>query len=584
MRPAPGELTRINAATPGGGQGPQKKWATEGNAGMELIVMRAGIWFAALVFAVVAYALAADWGFAVHMVICALAAAIGLIVTLRGKDFDALSRGVLRSPDPGKYDDEVIRWAVIATVFWGMAGFAAGLYIALELAFPALNFSEYINFGRLRPLHTSAVIFAFGGNALIATSFYVVQRTCRARLAFPGLARFVFWGYQLFIVLAATGYLMGITQGKEYAEPEWYVDLWLTVVWVSYLAVYVVTILRRSEPHIYVANWFYLAFILTVAMLHLVNNAAIPVSFFGSHSISLAGGVQGALIEWWYGHNAVGFFLTAGFLGMMYYFVPKQAGRPVYSYRLSIIHFWALIFLYIWAGPHHLHYTALPDWAQTLGMVFSIMLWMPSWGGMINGLMTLNGAWDKLRTDPILRMFVMSLAFYGMSTFEGPVMSIKSVNSLSHYTDWTIGHVHSGALGWNGMVTFGALYYLVPRLWNRTRMYSLRMVNWHFWLATLGIVFYTASMWVAGLTEGLMWREYGADGYLVNSFAETVAAVHPMYVLRGFGGLLYLSGATIMTWNIARTILGHAQRNEAPFGEITFDPAKDVPLVPAAAL
>ena len=551
---------------------------------MESMVMRAGVWFAALVLAVVAYALAADWGFAVHMVICAIAAAIGLIVTLRGKDFDAISRGVLRSPDPGKYDDEVIRWAVIATVFWGMAGFTAGLYIALELAFPALNFSEYINFGRLRPLHTSAVIFAFGGNALIATSFYVVQRTCRARLAFPGLARFVFWGYQLFIVLAATGYLMGITQAKEYAEPEWYVDIWLTIVWVSYLAVFVVTILRRSEPHIYVANWFYLSFILTVAMLHLVNNAAIPVSFFGSRSISLAGGVQGALIEWWYGHNAVGFFLTAGFLGMMYYFVPKQANRPIYSYRLSIIHFWALIFLYIWAGPHHLHYTALPDWAQTLGMVFSIMLWMPSWGGMINGLMTLNGAWDKLRTDPILRMFVMSLAFYGMSTFEGPMMSIKSVNSLSHYTDWTIGHVHSGALGWNGMVTFGALYYLVPRLWNRTRMYSLRMVNWHFWLATLGIVFYTASMWVAGLTEGLMWREYGPDGYLVNSFAETVAAVHPMYVLRCFGGLLYLAGATFMTWNIARTILGNAQRNEAPFGEINFDPAKDVPLSPAIAL
>jgi len=551
---------------------------------MESMVMRAGVWFAALVLAVVAYALAADWGFAVHMVICAIAAAIGLIVTLRGKDFDAISRGVLRSPDPGKYDDEVIRWAVIATVFWGMAGFTAGLYIALEMAFPALNFSEYINFGRLRPLHTSAVIFAFGGNALIATSFYVVQRTCRARLAFPGLARFVFWGYQLFIVLAATGYLMGITQAKEYAEPEWYVDIWLTIVWVSYLAVFVVTILRRSEPHIYVANWFYLSFILTVAMLHLVNNAAIPVSFFGSRSISLAGGVQGALIEWWYGHNAVGFFLTAGFLGMMYYFVPKQANRPIYSYRLSIIHFWALIFLYIWAGPHHLHYTALPDWAQTLGMVFSIMLWMPSWGGMINGLMTLNGAWDKLRTDPILRMFVMSLAFYGMSTFEGPMMSIKSVNSLSHYTDWTIGHVHSGALGWNGMVTFGALYYLVPRLWNRTRMYSLRMVNWHFWLATLGIVFYTASMWVAGLTEGLMWREYGPDGYLVNSFAETVAAVHPMYVLRCFGGLLYLAGATFMTWNIARTILGNAQRNEAPFGEINFDPAKDVPLSPAIAL
>ncbi|KUR74055.1 cytochrome-c oxidase, cbb3-type subunit I [Novosphingobium sp. FSW06-99] len=549
---------------------------------MELVVIRAGVWFAALVLALMACALSVDWGFAVHMVICALAAAIALIVTLRGKDVDAISRGILRSPDPGKYDDEVIRWAVIATVFWGMAGFMAGLYIALEMAFPALNFGiEYINFGRLRPLHTSAVIFAFGGNALIATSFYVVQRTCRARLAFPGLARFVFWGYQLFIVLAATGYLMGITQGKEYAEPEWYVDIWLTIVWVSYLAVFVFTILRRSEPHIYVANWFYLSFILTVAMLHLVNNAAIPVSWFGSRSISVAGGVQGALIEWWYGHNAVGFFLTAGFLGMMYYFVPKQANRPVYSYRLSIIHFWALIFLYIWAGPHHLHYTALPDWAQTLGMVFSIMLWMPSWGGMINGLMTLNGAWDKLRTDPILRLFVMSLAFYGMSTFEGPMMSIKSVNSLSHYTDWTIGHVHSGALGWNGMVTFGALYYLTPRLWNRTRMYSVRMINWHFWLATLGIVFYAASMWVAGLTEGLMWREYGPDGYLVNSFAETVAAVHPMYVLRCFGGLLYLSGASIMAWNITRTILGHAQRDEAPFGDITFDPARDVPLTPA---
>jgi cytochrome c oxidase cbb3-type subunit 1 len=552
---------------------------------MEMVVLRAGIWFAALVLAVIASALAVDWAFGVHMAICALAAAIALIVTLRGGNFDAASRSILRSPEPGKYDDEVIRWGVIATVFWGMAGFLAGLYIALEMAWPALNFGiEYIGFGRLRPLHTSAVIFAFGGNALIATSFYVVQRTCRARLAFPGLARFVFWGYQLFIVLAATGYLMGVTQAKEYAEPEWYVDIWLTVVWVSYLAVFVGTILKRSEPHIYVANWFYLAFILTVAMLHLVNNAAIPVSWFGSRSMSLAGGVQGALIEWWYGHNAVGFFLTAGFLGMMYYFVPKQADRPVYSYRLSIIHFWALIFLYIWAGPHHLHYTALPDWAQTLGMVFSIMLWMPSWGGMINGLMTLNGAWDKLRTDPILRMFVMSLAFYGMSTFEGPMMSIKSVNSLSHYTDWTIGHVHSGALGWNGMVTFGALYYLTPRLWNRTRLYSLRMVGWHFWLATLGIVFYAASMWVAGVTEGLMWREYGPDGYLVNSFAETVAAVHPMYVLRGFGGLLFLAGATVMTYNIARTILGHALREEAPLGETAFDPAKDVPLTPAQAL
>ena len=538
---------------------------------------RAIVWLAAILIAIIAMVAAKDIGFAVHMGILAAAAAICLWVTISRADYAAMARGVLRSPDPGKYEDEVIRWGVIATVFWGMAGFLVGLTIALQLAFPLLNFPPYFNFGRLRPLHTSAVIFAFGGNALIATSFYVVQRTCRARLAFPALARFVFWGYQMFIVLAATGYLMGITQGKEYAEPEWYVDIWLTVVWLSYIAVFVGTIVKRSEPHIYVANWFYLSFLITVAMLHLVNNLAIPVSFVGSRSISWAGGVQSAMIEWWYGHNAVGFFLTAGFLGMMYYFVPKQAERPVYSYKLSIIHFWALIFLYIWAGPHHLHYTALPDWAQTLGMVFSVMLWMPSWGGMINGLMTLNGAWDKLRTDPILRMFVMSLAFYGMSTFEGPMMSIKTVNSLSHYTNWTIGHVHSGALGWNGMVTFGALYYLTPRLWARSRMYSLRMVNWHFWLATLGIVFYTASMWVAGITQGLMWREYGADGYLVNSFADAVAAIHPMYVLRCVGGALYLAGAVVMTINIWRTILGQL-REETPLHSAHYDPAVDRPL------
>ncbi len=552
---------------------------------MESLTARALLWLAAAVLAAIAMVAAVDIGFAVHMGILAAAALIGLWFTISRANYAEIANssgggGILRSPPPGKYDDEVIRWGVIATVFWGMAGFLVGLTIALQLAFPLLNFPPYFNFGRLRPLHTSAVIFAFGGNALIATSFYVVQRTCRARLAFPALARFVFWGYQLFIVLAATGYLMGITQGKEYAEPEWYVDIWLTVVWVSYTAVFVGTIVKRSEPHIYVANWFYLSFLLTVAMLHLVNNLAIPVSFLGSRSMSLFGGVQGALVQWWYGHNAVGFFLTAGFLGMMYYFVPKQAERPVYSYKLSIIHFWALIFLYIWAGPHHLHYTALPDWAQTLGMVFSVMLWMPSWGGMINGLMTLNGAWDKLRTDPILRMFVMSLAFYGMSTFEGPMMAIKSVNSLSHYTNWTIGHVHSGALGWNGMVTFGAIYYLTPRLWARSRMYSLRMVNWHFWLATLGIVFYTASMWVAGITQGLMWREYGADGYLVNSFADGVAAIHPMYVLRVVGGLLYLTGAVFMTINVWRTILGHL-REEAPLHSAHYDPAVDHPLVPA---
>ena len=543
------------------------------------LTLRAGAFLFAALLAFLASAFAADSGFSVHMAIACVAALVGCWVMIGRADYRAIAHGISRAPDPGNYDDDPIRWGVIATVFWGMAGFAAGLYIALQLAFPVLNFDlEWISFGRLRPLHTSAVIFAFGGNALIATSFYVVQRTCRTRLALPGLARFVFWGYQLFIVLAATGYLMGITEAKEYAEPEWYVDLWLTIVWVAYLAVFVATILKRSEPHIYVANWFYLAFIITIAMLHIVNNLTVPVSFLGAKSYALFSGVQDALTQWWYGHNAVGFFLTAGFLAMMYYFVPKQAERPVYSYRLSIIHFWSLIFLYIWAGPHHLHYTALPDWAQTLGMVFSIMLWMPSWGGMINGLMTLNGAWEKVRTDPIMRMFVMSLAFYGMSTFEGPMMSIKSVNSLSHYTDWTIGHVHSGALGWNGMVTFGALYYLVPRLWGRERLYSLRMVNWHFWLATIGIVFYASSMWVAGIMQGLMWREYGADGYLVYAFADTVKAMHPLYIIRAVGGLMYLSGAVIMTVNIWRTILGHL-RVEAPMTETPYDAARDRPIV-----
>ncbi len=469
------------------------------------------------------------------------------------------------------YQDGVVRAGVIATAFWGMAGFLVGTFIAFQLAFPALNFEwaqPFGNFGRLRPLHTSAVIFAFGGNALIATSFYIVQRTSRVRLFGGNLAWFVFWGYQLFIVLAATGYLLGGTQSKEYAEPEWYVDIWLTVVWVAYLLVFLGTIMTRKERHIYVANWFFLSFIITVAMLHLVNNLAIPVSIWGSKSVQLFAGVQDAMTQWWYGHNAVGFFLTAGFLGMMYYFVPKQAGRPVYSYRLSIIHFWALIFLYIWAGPHHLHYTALPDWASTLGMVFSIILWMPSWGGMINGLMTLDGAWDKIRTDPVIRFFVASLAFYGMSTFEGPMMSIRAVNSLSHYTDWTIGHVHSGALGWNGMITFGCIYFLTPRLWGRTQMYSVSAMNWHFWLAMIGIVLYAASMWVTGIMEGLMWREVDDQGFLVNSFADTVSAKFPMYVVRGLGGVMFLSGAAIMCWNMWRTIAGHAPV-EQPVSQIT---------------
>ncbi len=550
---------------------------------MESLVARAGLWLVALLVAMFMFANAVDSGFAIHMAVFALAALAGLVISLRKTDYKLAAAGVKPVADQSRYDDDLVRTGVILTTFWGCVGFLVGLVIALQLAFPALNLGlEWTTFGRIRPLHTSAVIFAFGGTALISTSFYIVQRTCRARLAFPPLARFVFWGYQLFILLAATGYILGITQGKEYAEPEWYVDLWLTVVWVAYLIVFVGTIMKRSEPHIYVANWFFLSFILTVALLHLVNNANIPVSIFGSKSYPVWAGVQGALVQWWYGHNAVGFFLTAGFLAMMYYFVPKQADRPIYSYRLSIVHFWSLIFLYIWAGPHHLHYTALPDWAQTLGMLFSVMLWMPSWGGMINGLMTLNGAWDKVRTDPIIRMMVFSLAFYGMSTFEGPMMSIKAVNSLSHYTDWTIGHVHSGALGWNGMITFSAIYFLAPRLWNRERMYSLRMINWHFWLATSGIVFYASSMWVTGIMEGLMWREYGADGYLVNSFVETVAAKFPMYLLRAFGGVLYLSGALIMAFNVWQTIIGNL-RQEEPLRSAEYDPARDVPhtAVPA---
>ncbi len=509
-------------------------------------------------------AFAQDSLFKAHMWVLFTVLLIFSVAMIRRVSFAPVST-VSAEQRKSEYFDEVVRYALIATVFWGVVGFLVGVVIALQLAYPQLNIAPWFNFGRMRPLHTSAVIFAFGGNALLMSSFYSVQRTSRVRLFGGDLAWFVFWGYQLFIVMAATGYLLGITQGREYAEPEWYVDLWLTVVWVAYLLVFLGTIMTRKETHIYVANWFFLSFIVTVAMLHLVNNAAVPVSFLGVKSYSAFSGVQDAMTQWWYGHNAVGFFLTAAFLGMMYYFVPKQAGRPIYSYRLSIIHFWALIFLYIWAGPHHLHYTALPDWAQTLGMVFSIMLWMPSWGGMINGLMTLSGAWDKIRTDPIIRMMIMAIAFYGMSTFEGPMMSIKSVNSLSHYTDWTIGHVHSGALGWVGMISFGAIYYLTPKLWGRDRLYSLRLVNWHFWLATLGIVVYAAVMWVAGIQQGLMWREYDDQGFLVYSFAEAVRAMFPYYVLRAVGGGMYLLGGLIMAYNVTMTILGH-QRNEAPIG------------------
>lgn len=453
---------------------------------------------------------------------------------------------------PTGYNDDIVKKFTLATVFWGIVGFLVGVVIASQMAFPELNFGEYLTFGRLRPLHTSAVIFAFGGNALFATSYFVVQRTCGTRLWSDKVASFTFWGYQFFIVLAAIGYVTGVTQGKEYAEPEWYADLWLVFVWVAYLIQFLMTLKNRREPHIYVANWFYLSFIITVAILHIMNNLAIPVSW--TKSYPAWGGVQSAMIQWWYGHNAVGFFLTSGFLGIMYYFVPKRANRPVYSYRLSILHFWSLIFIYIWAGPHHLQYTALPDWAQTLGATFSIMLWMPSWGGMINGMMTLSGAWHKLRDDPVLKFMIVSLAFYGMSTFEGPLMSIKTVNALSHYTDWTIGHVHSGALGWVAFITFGAVYYMVPVLWKKKGLYSESLVNTHLWIATIGILLYITAMWVSGIMQGLMWRAYDAMGFLEYSFVETVAAMHPYYVIRAFGGVLFLVGALIMAYNLYKTI------------------------------
>lgn len=465
-------------------------------------------------------------------------------------------------PSEPDYNYDIVKLFTLATVFWGIIGFTVGLVIALQMAFPQLNIEPYLTFGRLRPVHTSAVIFAFGGNGLFATSYYIVQRTCQTRLWNDTLANFTFWGYQAFIVMAAAGYVLGVTQGKEYAEPEWFVDLWLTLVWVAYLLVFMVTVIKRKEPHLYVANWFFMAFIITVAVLHLGNNMQIPVSFMGAKSYEVFGGVQSAMIQWWYGHNAVGFFLTAGFLGMMYYFVPKRANRPVYSYRLSILHFWSLIFIYIWAGPHHLHYTALPGWAQTLGMTFSIMLWMPSWGGMINGMMTLSGAWHKLREDPVLRFMIIALAFYGMSTFEGPLMSIRAVNSLSHYTDWTIGHVHSGALGWVGFITFGCLYHLVPKLWGRKELYSLKLVNLHLWIATIGIVLYIAAMWVSGIMQGLMWRTYDDMGFLQYSFVETVMAMHPFYLIRALGGLLFLVGALIMVYNFYRTIKGDVNMKE----------------------
>jgi cytochrome c oxidase cbb3-type subunit 1 len=437
-------------------------------------------------------------------------------------------------------------------VVWGVVGMLVGVIIASQLVWPELNLGlPWTSFGRLRPLHTNAVIFAFGGCTLFATSYYVVQRTCQTQLFMPKLASFTFWGWQLVIVAAAISLPLGYTQSKEYAELEWPIDLLIAVVWVSYAIVFFGTIGIRKVKHIYVANWFFGAFILTVALLHIVNSAAIPAGFMKSYSAYA--GVQDAMVQWWYGHNAVGFFLTAGFLGIMYYFVPKQAGRPVYSYSLSIVHFWALIFTYMWAGPHHLHYTALPDWTQSLGMAFSLILLAPSWGGMINGIMTMSGAWHKLRTDPILRFLIVSLSFYGMSTFEGPMMAIKTVNSLSHYTDWTVGHVHSGALGWVGLVSMGAIYYMIPRLFGQKQMYSVKAIEVHFWLATIGIVLYISALWISGVMEGLMWRAINADGTLTYTFVESVKAKTPYYVIRMLGGLLYLIGTSIMLWNVLKT-------------------------------
>ncbi len=460
------------------------------------------------------------------------------------------------------YNDTIVRQFAIAAVVWGVVSMLVGVFIAAQMAWPALNFDiPWLSFGRLRPLHTNAAIFAFGGCALFATSYWVVQRTCQTRIISDKLAAFHFWGWQAVIVAAAITLPLGYTRGKEYAELEWPISILIALTWVAYAIVFFGTIGIRKVRHIYVANWFYGAFILAVALLHLVNSAAVPAGWMKSYSAYA--GVQDAMIQWWYGHNAVGFFLTAGFLGMMYYFIPKQAGRPVYSYRLSIVHFWALIFTYMWAGPHHLHYTALPDWTQSVGMVFSLILLAPSWGGMINGIMTLSGAWHKLRDDPILRFLIVSLSFYGMSTFEGPMMSIKTVNALSHYTDWTVGHVHSGALGWVGMVSIGSLYHLIPRMFGRKQMFSIRAIELHFWLATIGIVLYIAAMWIAGVMQGLMWRAINADGSLTYTFVESVKATFPFYVVRFLGGVMYLTGMAIMAWNVTMTALAGKASNAA---------------------
>ena len=469
------------------------------------------------------------------------------------------------------FNYNVVRQFAVMTVVWGVVGMLVGVIIAAQLLWPELGYGiPWLSYGRLRPLHTNAVIFAFGGCALFATSYYVVQRTCQARLFGDALASFTFWGWQAVIVLAAITLPLGITTSKEYAELEWPIDILLAIVWVAYAVVFFGTIVKRRTPHIYVANWFYGAFILTVAVLHIVNSAEMPATLWKSYSAYA--GVQDAMVQWWYGHNAVGFFLTAGFLGMMYYFVPKQAGRPIYSYRLSVVHFWALIFTYMWAGPHHLQFTALPDWTQSLGMLFSLILIAPSWGGMINGVMTLSGAWHKLRDDPILKFLIVSLSFYGMATFEGPLLSIKTVNALSHYTDWTVGHVHAGALGWVAFISFGCIYYLIPRMVGQPQMWSIRLISAHFWIATIGVVLYIAAMWIAGVMQGLMWRATNADGTLTYTFVESVKATYPFYAIRLAGGVLFLAGMLVMAYNVWRTIAA-GRAYEAPIPSAVAVPA-----------
>ncbi len=463
------------------------------------------------------------------------------------------------------YYDSPTKAGIIIAVVWAVAGFFVGDWVAWLLVYPDWTFDiEWLSFGRLRPVHTSGVIFGFGGNALIATSFHVVQRTSRARLPDQFSPWFILIGYNLFCVLAATGYLAGITQSKEYAEPEWYADILLTIVWVTYFALYLRTLARRAEPHIYVSNWYYLAFIIAVAMLHIINNLAVPISWTDTKSYSLFPGVQDAMTQWWYGHNAVAFFLTSGFLGMMYYFLPKRAERPIFSYRLSIVGFWGITFIYMWAGAHHLHYTALPIWVQTLGMSFSVMLLIPSWAAAGNALMTLNGAWAKVRDDATLRFMMVAAVFYGVATFEGSFLAIRPVNSLSHYTDWTIGHVHGGTLGWNSFITFGAIYALVPWLWQRKSMYSPRLVEVHFWTALAGALIYVFAMWNSGIVQGLMWRTYNSSGTLAYSFIDSLIAMKPYYAARAFGGFLFFIGGCICFYNVIMTIRTKSQVVEAP--------------------